>query len=99
MNLLVGGRLPGGASGDNDEMVRARREVFDAGCYEPIIGAVARTVQRLGARTVLDAGCGEGTYLARACASGAEGCGIDISKAAVRRAAKRYPQQRWAVAS
>ena len=99
VNLLVGGRLPGGASGDNDEMVRARREVFDAGCYEPIIAAVARTVQSLGARTVLDAGCGEGTYLARACAAGAEGCGIDISKAAVRRAAKRYPQQRWAVAS
>lgn len=99
MNLVVGGRLPGSASGDTDEMVRARREVFDAGCYEPIIDAVARAVQRLDVRTVLDAGCGEGTYLARACSAGAEGCGIDISKSAVRRAAKRYPQQRWAVAS
>jgi 23S rRNA (guanine745-N1)-methyltransferase len=73
--------------------------VFDAGCYEPIIAAVARTVERLGARTVLDAGCGEGTYLARACAAGAEGCGIDISKSAVRRAARRHVGQRWAVAS
>jgi 23S rRNA (guanine745-N1)-methyltransferase len=99
VNLLVGGRLPGGASGDSDDMVRARREVFDAGCYEPIIAAVAAAVERLGARTVLDAGCGEGTYLARACGADAEGCGIDISKAAVRRAARRHGQQRWAVAS
>jgi len=99
VNLLPGGRLPGGASGDSDEMVRARREVFDAGCYEPIIAAVAAAVERLGARSVLDAGCGEGTYLARACGAGAEGCGVDISKAAVRRAARRYGRQRWAVAS
>ncbi len=99
MNLLPGGRLPGGVSGDSDEMVRARRQVFDAGCYETIIAAVAGTVQRLGARTVLDAGCGEGAYLARACASGAEGWGVDVSKAAVRRAAARHRGQRWAVAS
>ena len=99
VNLLPGGRLPGGASGDSDEMVRARREVFDAGCYEPIIAAVAGAVQRLGAASVLDAGCGEGTYLARACAAGADGCGIDVSKAAVRRAARRHGRQRWAVAS
>lgn len=99
VNLLPGGRLPSGVRGDNDLMVRARRAVFDAGCYEPIIAAVAGAVQRLGARTVLDAGCGEGTYLARACTGGAEGCGIDISKDAVRRAARRHGDQRWAVAS
>lgn len=99
VNLLPGGRLPGGSSGDTDAMVMARRQVFDAGCYEPVIAAVERTVQRLGARSVLDAGCGEGTYLARACAAGAQGCGIDISKSAVRRAARRHGAQRWAVAS
>jgi 23S rRNA (guanine745-N1)-methyltransferase len=99
VNLMVGGRLAGGPSGDDDTMVRARRAVFDAGCYAPIIDAVAKLVGATGAATVLDAGCGEGTYLARACAAGAQGWGIDISKVAVRLAAKRYPWCSFAVAS
>ena len=99
VNLLPSGRLAGGPSGDDDTMVRARRVVFDAGCYDPIIEAVASAVRSSGAADVLDAGCGEGTYLARACAGGASGWGIDISKAAVRSAAKRYPQCAFAVAS
>jgi 23S rRNA (guanine745-N1)-methyltransferase len=97
VNLMVGGRLPGGPSGDDDTMVRSRRAVFEAGCYEPIIDAVA--VAAGSAATVLDAGCGEGTYLARACESGADGWGIDISKVAVRLAARKYSQCRFAVAS
>ncbi len=107
VNLIVGGRLAGGPSGDDDAMVRARRAVFDAGCYDPILDTVARVVSTaLAARdgrsdvAVLDAGCGEGSYLARAAsASGAAGWGIDISKSAVRLAARRHPQCRFAVAS
>ncbi len=99
VNLMVGGRLPGGPSGDDDTMVRARRSVFDAGCYGPIIDAVAAAVQSAGAANVLDAGCGEGTYLERACSAGAQGWGIDISKAAIKLAAKRYPRCSFAVAS
>ena len=100
VNLMVGGRLPGGASGDDDTMVRARRAVFDAGLYDPIIDAVTAAVHHAGAHHVLDAGCGEGTYLARSCvASGASGWGIDISKVAVRLAARRYDECTFAVAS
>ena len=102
VHLLPSGRLAGGPSGDDDTMVRARRAVFDAGCYDPIIDAVAAAVAaRVGdADEVLDAGCGEGTYLARAVsAAGATGWGIDISKVAVRLAARRYPQCSFAVAS
>jgi 23S rRNA (guanine745-N1)-methyltransferase len=106
VNLLVGGRLPSGPSGDDEAMVRARRAVFDAGCYDPIIDAVAGEVSAVLAdgpasdRSVLDAGCGEGTYLARAvAASGAAGWGIDISKVAVRLAARRHSACRFAVAS
>ena len=100
VNLLVGGRLPSGPSGDDDAMVRARRAVFDAGLYDPIIDAVAAVVAAERPTAVLDAGCGEGTYLSRAAsASGAEGWGIDISKVAVRLAAKRYDSCRFAVAS
>ncbi|MFM2078659.1 MAG: rRNA ((745)-N(1))-methyltransferase [Actinomycetota bacterium] len=99
VNLLVGGRLPGAASGDDDTMVRARREVFDAGCFDTIIDAVAAAVHSSGAAEVLDAGCGEGSYLARACADGQSGWGIDISKVAVRLAARRHPSCTFAVAS
>jgi 23S rRNA (guanine745-N1)-methyltransferase len=100
VNLLRGGRLKSRPPGDDDVMVRARRAVFDAGLYRPIIDAVARTVAAEGAANVLDAGCGEGSYLAAATAlAGAAGAGIDISKAAVRVAARRHPHHRYAVAS
>ena len=99
VNLLVGGRLAGGQSGDDDTMVRARRAVFDAGRYDPIIDAVTAAVRAIDATSVLDAGCGEGTYLARACGDVAEGWGIDISKVAVRLAAGRHHACRFAVAS
>ncbi len=99
VNLLPGGRVAGGPSGDDDTMVRARRAVFDAGCYDPIIDAVASEIAASGASTVLDAGCGEGTYLARACGQRAQGWGIDISKVAVRLAARRHPACAFAVAS
>lgn len=99
VNLMVGGRLAGGPSGDDDTMVRSRRAVFEAGCYDPIIDSVAAAAAASGAATILDAGCGEGTYLARSCAAGAEGWGIDISKVAVRLAARKYPQCEFAVAS
>ena len=44
-------------------MIRARREVFDAGIYAPLIEAVAATVARAQPTALLDVGCGEGSYL------------------------------------
>jgi 23S rRNA (guanine745-N1)-methyltransferase len=104
VNLLVGGRLKGRPSGDDESMVRARRTVFDAGLYAPIIEAVAdaaaEIVMGIDGPTVLDCGCGEGAYLARAAErGGADGWGIDISKPAVRLAARRHRAQQHAVAS
>ncbi len=101
-------------------MIAARRIVFDAGLYDPIIHAVAAcvvdAVQRRPSHVpaVLDCGCGEGTYLAAAVAalrvadpgndSGRDGrrkdgWGIDMSKPAVRLAARRHRDLRFAVAS
>ena len=112
-------------------MIAARRIVFDAGLYDPIIHAVAGclvdAVQRRPSHVpaVLDCGCGEGTYLAAAVAAlrvadhtnndhanngredgswgdgswGDGGWGIDISKPAVRLAARRHRDLRFAVAS
>jgi 23S rRNA (guanine745-N1)-methyltransferase len=90
VNLLRGGRLKGREHGDDDAMIRARRAVFDAGVYAPLIDAVAAAVAAERPRSILDVGCGEGTYLRAAVdASACDGWGIDISKPAVRLAAKR----------
>jgi 23S rRNA (guanine745-N1)-methyltransferase len=98
LNLLVGGRLKGKPAGDTDDMVKARRRFFVAGHYAPIQQAVAELCSS--AERVLDAGCGEGAYLAAATeASGGHGWGIDVSKPAIKAAAKRYRQHRYAVAS
>ena len=100
VNLLPAGRLKGGSSGDDDAMVRARRTVFDAGLYAPIIDRVAAVTAGFDPACVLDAGCGEGSYLGAAtAASSAEGWGVDISKSAIRLAARRHPAHRYAVAS
>ena len=96
--------------GDSKEMVAARRRFLNAGCYQPIAAAVARTVlQHLPADTkaaCLDAGCGEGYYLrqlADAAASAGEGTlallGLDISKWAVLSAAKQFRDMGWVVGS
>ena len=95
LNLLPAGRHKGRPGGDSAEMVRARRAVFDAGHYRPVMVAVADACA--GAEAVLDAGCGEGSYLESIIA--AERCGIDVSKPAVRLAAKRSSAGAFAVAS
>ena len=107
VNLLVGGRKPARAAGDSAEMIRARRALFDKGHYRPIADAVADAVATAvtGPMVVLDAGCGEGMYLdhvvGRLAASGrpVDAIGIDVSRPAVRLAARRHRQPRFAVAS
>lgn len=96
VHLLPAGRHPGAAAGDSAEMLRARRAFLDAGHYRPVMAAVAAMVPA-GAAAVLDAGCGEGSYLAAV--SAPERFGIDIAKAGVRLAARRHRDITFAVAS
>ena len=110
VNLLPSGRLKGRLSGDSEAMVRARRTVFDARLYEPVTDAVAETVGGIvaqvvarrspGPGAVLDCGCGEGSYLAAASArSAADGWGVDVSKPAIKLAARRHHGLHFGVAS
>ncbi len=100
VNLLPAGRLKSKPAGDDDRMVRARRELFDTGAYRPVHDALAAAIAVHSPQVVLDSGCGEGTYLAAITErSGAAGIGIDISKVAVRLAARRHRDHRYAVAS
>ena len=103
-NLLL--TTGGGVHGDNAEMVRARRKFLSYGYYEPLARRLSELVLEHTCRcgAVLDAGFGEGYYtdtVERALYErDGESCvlGFDISKDAVRYAAKRNPRIISAVA-
>ncbi|HEY1097164.1 MAG TPA: methyltransferase domain-containing protein [Alphaproteobacteria bacterium] len=85
--------------GDSPDMVQARRRFLKTGHYNPIIDAI---IAQIGNRNViLDAGCGEGYYLGRIknALPDTDLYGLDISKHAVRAAAKTHKDVTWLVAS
>ena len=104
-NLLMA--RGGGTHGDNDAMVKARRDFLARGYYEPLQELVKRTVLEFTPAngSVLDAGLGEGYYtdaFERALSERDGGSfvfGFDISKTAVKLAAKKNPKLSLAVAS
>lgn len=91
--------------GDDKQMVAARCAFLERGYYAPLRDALAALSARLTADIpspiLFDSGCGEGYYTAGMAAAlpNAHVAGIDISKFAVRRAAKRVKQGEFAVAS
>lgn len=89
--------------GDSAEMMQARRAFLDAGHYQPLRDAIVNVLQEtLSAddASMLDIGCGEG-YYTHAFADAIAGAtfGLDVSKVAIKAAAKRYPQVTFCVAS
>ena len=114
MNLLPVQHKASRDPGDDQIMVTARRRILDDGLFAPVSSAVFALVRDFATRTdngkavrIVDAGCGEGYYLAQLIAA-AQGwdqaitlelAGYDISKWAVRAAARRSEAVAWAVAS
>jgi len=92
-----------GVHGDNREMVEARRAFLDTGAYKPLLDKVSELVCRyMTGGALLDVGCGEGYYtdaIERALGARASVSAFDISRDAVRRAAKRNKRISLAVAS
>ncbi|SFC63770.1 23S rRNA (guanine(745)-N(1))-methyltransferase [Pseudoalteromonas denitrificans] len=88
--------------GDNIAMVQARRQFLSQGHYCFLQNAVADKLKSVGPdKTVIDLGCGEGFYT-QALQKSAPTCtvyGVDISKPAIKYAAKRYPDCHFSVAS
>lgn len=104
VNLLPvqhkGSREPG----DSAEMLQARRAFLEAGHYQPLRDRVAQRLAQLLATQpaqLLDIGCGEGYYTAALAAAlpDSQLYGLDVAKAAVRMAAKRYRSVNFCVAS
>lgn len=91
--------------GDNQEMMMARRAFLNTSGYLPLAEKVAEISAHYLAETpqanVLDLGCGEGYYtqIISEKLTHHHICGLDISKVAIRYAAKRYPKIHFCVAS
>lgn len=107
VNLLLANQKSSPNPGDNAEMVAGAHRFLDSGSYAPLSDALNGTVLALcgDAPRILDAGCGEGYYAARLFEA-LEGAGrapalfgVDLSKPAVRHAARRCRGGRFAVAS
>jgi len=107
VNLLLPQHRHSKDPGYGKEMIAGRRDFFDAGHYRLLADGVADAlISYLPERAepvILDAGCGEGYYLRRLRTRLGEDestvlCGLDISKHAIRAAAKRDPHGLFAVA-
>ncbi|WP_181019655.1 putative RNA methyltransferase [Nonomuraea typhae] len=86
VSLLTGSRSPGTA--DTPQMVAARDAFLAAGHYAPLAAELAKLCS--GAAVTVEAGAGTGYYLARALGPGGVGIAFDVSKHAVKRAARAH---------
>ncbi len=87
--------------GDNAAMVEARRRFLGAGHYAPLARRLAELAAERSPDRWLDIGCGEGNYTAQLAQAlpNAQGYALDISREAVKRAARLAPELTWMVAS
>jgi 23S rRNA (guanine745-N1)-methyltransferase len=86
--------------GDSLEMVQARRAFLERGFYGFLQRTLGDIVSTFNAHNILDLGCGEGFYThALSTNTKATIYGVDISKSAVKYAAKRYLNCNFSVAS
>ncbi|MUH71621.1 putative RNA methyltransferase [Psychrosphaera haliotis] len=87
--------------GDDLNMVVARREFLQLGHYEFMRSKLIELIAELSPNTVVDLGCGEGYYTSEVKKQMDDKAvyGFDISKSAVKYAAKRNKQVHYAVAT
>ena len=77
-------------SGDSPEMCRARHDFLNAGYYSPLSERIAHHIKKNDAKTVCDAGCGEGYYSRsiKAFLPSTDIVGFDLAKTSIKLAAK-----------
>ncbi|WP_286272693.1 23S rRNA (guanine(745)-N(1))-methyltransferase [Thalassotalea hakodatensis] len=87
--------------GDNKAMVNARRAFLLQGYYQPLADKLISILDALSLSNgvILDAGCGEGFYTGQFKQSCQTVYGIDIAKEAVKKAAKKYTDCHFSVAT
>lgn len=109
VHLLPANRKHSKDPGDDRAMVAARAAFLEKGYYTPLRDSLCKVIlqyiENLPAPVILDSGCGEGWYTAGLFRALSEAghtpqiAGVDLSRAALRRAAKRAPEAEFAAAS
>ncbi|QUJ68171.1 23S rRNA (guanine(745)-N(1))-methyltransferase [Photobacterium sp. GJ3] len=107
VNLMPAHHKSSKNPGDNKEMMQARRQFLEGGHYAPMRENVLKLLRQFMApdsQQLLDIGCGEGYYTSaftelKEAQPALVIHGLDISKIAVKYAAKRYQDCRFCVAS
>ncbi len=107
VHLLPPNKKHSKAPGDDKDMVAARVRFLGAGYYEPLRRTLEEEAVRYAEEgaCLLDSGCGEGYYTAgiaqalREAGKSPRTAGIDLSKSALRHAARRDKGTEFAVAS
>ena len=89
------------APGDDKNMVLARREFLALGHYQFLRDELAKLVSEHAPKVLVDLGCGEGYYTSflQQAQPEAKVYGVDISKPAIKYAAKRNKQVHYSVAT
>lgn len=90
---------PGKQGGMYDEaLFTARRRVLEGDFYTPALTLMGELMDRYAPEgAVLDAGCGEGTFLKRLCPQRRPAIGVDLSRAGIRLAARGGNDYVWLV--
>ena len=103
VNLLVPTKGQSKVAGDSADMIQARRAIHESGLYQPLAATLSEVICEHVRKpsAILDLGCGEGYYSRyfQERMSAHQYCGIDISKAAIKTAAKQNAAIQYAVAS
>ena len=108
VHLLPANRKHSRQPGDDRDMVAARNRFLGGGWYRHLLDALQELALRYaGGKEIvfLDAGCGEGYYTAgvaealEAAGRTVRSAGVDLSKFALKKAARRSPETEFAVAS
>lgn len=108
VNLLLAHQKRSKDPGDNKQMVNARRQFLELGCYLPLLDKMLSLIEQYQPDkniSLYDAGCGEGYYLnylyqhLQQASKHVTAAGSDIAKAAIQKAAKKYQHLEFAVAS
>ncbi|TRX65493.1 methyltransferase domain-containing protein [Flammeovirga kamogawensis] len=107
VNLLLSNQKKSKNPGDNKLMSASRREFLNSGAYFPLVERVTQLINLKYKNTtsplsIVDAGCGEGYYMDainKLVENTTNFIGFDMSKDAIKLAAKRYKEIDFFVAS
>lgn len=109
-NLLLANQKKSSTPGDDRQMLEARYDFLSSGFYQPVSDAISNLITNTlinnnesKLQNILDIGCGEGYYLSSLKQSldlsGCEYFGTDISKEALKLAARHHKSINWFVAA